>query len=143
MLVHIFYFIGFLFIPFSILRLLKSQEIIKVSDWIHKFKKVTGKTPEIKDFSDSKEWKFIAGIGLISVLESFWTIIGLLEQNWPIFLFLLLFGILTNLVNKQPFMIIKRIVLTTFFFIKTIFLILLVFNHFHGENPYLLTLFGF
>lgn len=143
MLVHIFYFIGFLFIPFSILRLLKSQEIIKVSYWIHKFKKVTGKTPEIKDFSDSKEWKFIAGIVMISVLESFWTIIGLLGQNWPIFLFLLLFGILTNLVNKQPFMIIKRIVLTTFFFVKTIFLILLVFNHFHGQNPYLLALFGF
>ena len=122
MLENIFYFIGFLLIPFSILRFIKSQEVIKTSDWIHKFKKVTGKSPEIKDFKDYKEWKFIAGIGVISILESFWTVIGLLDsKNWQVFLFLLIFGILSNLVNKQPFMIVKKIVMTKFFFVKMIF----------------------
>ena len=126
MLENIFYFIGFLLIPFSILRFIKSQEVIKTSDWIHKFKKVTGKSPEIKDFKDYKEWKFIAGIGVISILESFWTVIGLLDsKNWQVFLFLLIFGILSNLVNKQPFMIVKKIVMTKFFFVKMILLILL------------------
>jgi hypothetical protein len=143
MLENIFYFIGFLLIPFSILRFYKSQEVIKISDWIHKFKKVTGKSPEIKDFKDYKEWKFIAGIGVISILESFWTVIGLLDnKNWQIFLFLLIFGTLSNLVNKQPFMIVKKIVMTKFFFVKMILLILLVFNNFHGSNS-LLSLLGF
>lgn len=141
---NIFYFIGFLLIPFLILKFLKSKEIIRISDWIIKFKKVTKKSPEIKDFKDTEDWKFIAGIGVLGILESFWTVIGLLDkQNWQVFLFLLLFGILTNLANKQPFMIIKRIALTTFFFVKMILVILLVFNYFHGENTSLLSLFGF
>ena len=63
-------------------------------------------------------------------------------KNWQVFLFLLIFGILSNLVNKQPFMIVKKIVMTKFFFVKMILLILLVFNNFHGSNS-LLSLLGF
>jgi hypothetical protein len=134
MLGDIFYFIGFLLIFSMIFKIINFSRIVEVSDWINKFNKVTGKKPEIKDFRSSEEWKMIGSIGILSIFESFWTLIGLLSSNWMIFALLLIMGILTNIINKSNYMIFKKITMFTFLTTKTTLMILLVLNHFHNFN---------
>lgn len=129
---HIYYTIG-LFVLLSLLTMiLKFKNINSVREWFDKFKIVTGKDPEEKDFRNKEERDLYKGIAALSVFEFLWVIGGLLTSSWYIFIFLLLYSVIITQITKPiKYTIIEKIVSLHFFLLKFFVYLFLIINHFH------------
>lgn len=134
MLGHIFYFIGLFLFFFSFSKSLSYTKFIDTKNWINKFKKVTGKDPLKTDFRTEKEHKNFVSFGCLSIFEMIWFIIGLLSNNWIIFGFIILIGMILHQVNKFLPTTFQKIIGTSFSLFRTGLILILVLNHFHFHN---------
>ena len=142
---NLFYFIGFFIFLFSGVKFYYLSQIVDISDWIKKFKKVTSKSPLPSDFRDKKQWALDSIFGIVAVFEALWTYIGLLTDNYLFFILMLVLGLITNLISKYSNILIQKILIYILHSVRFLLIGLMVFNHFHFKinlTEYLFSLFA-
>ena len=97
MLGHIYYATGLLILISIIAHISRFKKIQSVSEWVEKFKSVTGKDPQKSDFRSKEELNLSIGISILSLLEFMWALGGLLTGSWYIFLSLFIYSIIIGL----------------------------------------------
>lgn len=133
MLGHIFYFFGLIVLLLNIYSISKYKRVFELREWLIKFKKVTGRNPVATDYRKSDDKEVLVAWSSCVVSTSFWTFFGLLTKSWYIFLALMIFNTLLNLLCR----VFGEFSKTSYFltFIKSIILLLitgfLIINHFH------------
>jgi len=132
MLGHIYYAFGLIVLLISISMIMKFKKLNLIKEWRVKFKIVTGKDPQDKDFRDEEEKSLYNGMSMLSLIESIWVIIGLLTGSWFIFLSLLVYSTIINLINKPlKFTIVGKAISLKLLCIKALVYLFLILNHFH------------
>ena len=142
---NLFYFIGFFIFLFSGVKFYYLSQIVDISDWLKKFKKVTSKSPLPSDFRDKKQWALASIFGIGAVFEALWTYIGLLTDNYLFFILMLILGLITNLISKYSNILIQKIAIYILHSVRFLLIGLMVFNHFHFKinlTEYLFSLFA-
>lgn len=132
MLGQIYYGIGLIFVMISLSMITKFKKINLVKEWFVKFRNITGKDPESKDFRSEEEKNLYVGITTLSTFEFIWLFFGLLTSNWYVFLVILSYGVIVNqIVKPMRFTIAGKIVSLHFLLLKFLVYLFLVINHFH------------
>jgi hypothetical protein len=132
MLGHIYYAIGLLIVLLSLSMIINFKKISSIKEWFSKYKKITGKKPETKDFRNEEERKLYSGIMVLSTIEFTWVVGGLLTGNWYAFLSLLIYSLVINLISRPiKYTIIDKIIAFHFLFLKFLLYLFFVINHFH------------
>lgn len=128
----LFYASGLIPLLLMISFLLKIRNFNRVSEWYIKFEKVTGKVPKKSDYRTPDEYDIYTGVSFISIIDFVWMILGLLSNNWYVFLSLMLLSIIVNLSKKYINIILISNFLTFLLISVKIFVYLcLILNHFH------------
>jgi uncharacterized membrane protein len=129
----IFYTLLF-FLSISNLYLLAlHSKIFKIREWWDGFNKVTKKIPQKSDYRKYQDFIFINFWSVVTIVNYVFLIVGLLTQNWLIFLSTIvisfIFGKVTKKIQKWG-IIHKSIDFISIISISTIYLIVSL-NHFH------------
>lgn len=132
MLIDIYYFFGiFILLSFSS-QLINFNRFFRVVDWYQKFLKVTGKKAIKDDFSNQDDWYVFTTYGLFTVLDGIWMILGLVTNNWFIFIGLVVISkTISFIVNKLKLNFIKKYIYLLFLVTKTSLYSIMIVNHFH------------
>lgn len=130
MLSNIFYFLGMIIFLFNFLILSKVGDYIYIKSFYTKFKKVTGKNPEKKDFS-GPNYEFFNFLVLNSFITTSWFFIGLLSQNWLVFLSFFIYNPTFEYVSKSKIKLISKSSDFLRVFLNVVVVAILVINHFH------------
>jgi hypothetical protein len=132
MLGHIFYFIGLVLFLANISILSNFFKIRKIQEWSFKFNKVTGKKPLKSEYKENTHGQLLA-FEVILVMSFIWIFFGLVTKSWIIFSLMLLFNLIINLITNSFGNFTKISTLIQFIKINviTLFVALLVINHFH------------
>ena len=132
MLGHIYYATGLLILISIIAHISRFKKIQSVSEWVEKFKSVTGKDPQKSDFRSKEELNLSIGISILSLLEFMWALGGLLTGSWYIFLSLFIYSIIIRLLIKPiKFTLFGKIAALHFIILKFLVYLYLIINHFH------------
>lgn len=126
---HLYYLMVMLLSISYIFYLFNYNKIYNTFSWLKSFKKVAKKSPETKDYPSPDYPKFIASSIFILILEMLIIVIGILTQNWAIYLVLLLLIILTGLINNVKY--IRYVWGFISIIVKISMYSLLYINHFH------------
>jgi hypothetical protein len=126
--IDLFYFIGLFVFLISLTYLTNFSKISELRKWSNAFKKVTKTNPQKKDFKTDEDYNLFIGIGCLSIFEGIWVLIGLLTQNWILFLLLIILNYISVYSFKSD---ITRIFGFTSSITKSLIIFLLVINHFH------------
>lgn len=128
----IYYLIGVLVATLNIVCLYKHKKVFDITEWLFKFKQITGKNPNIKDFRDDSSYTLLLTWSITVILTVSWLSVGLFSINWPLFLIIIAFNIIVNnLLRNIKFYSIKRYALSLKSLLVTSFIIFLIINHFH------------
>lgn len=129
---HIYYAIGLLITLtlFSIVS--KFGSFYTVREWVEKYYKVTGRRPIKEDFRTEQEYSDFTTYVMFDAIDFVWVVCGVLTSSWYVFLFLIGYTILSNLlrikINTEP---ISKLISLQLVWIKLITVSYLVINHFH------------
>lgn len=126
--IDLFYFIGLFVFLISLTYLTNFSKISELRKWSNAFKKVTKSNPLKKDFKSDEDYNLYIGIGCLSIIEGLWVLIGLLTQNWLLFLILIILNALSIYTFKSD---LTKIFGFIFSISKSFIILLLVINHFH------------
>lgn len=128
----IFYIFGLLVLILNFSILINYSKIFNTRIWISKFTEISGNPPKISDFRSRDEYDVYTSSNIISMIDFFWFLIGLISNSWIIFIsflvFQFLFKSLTGLIKIE---IIRRVVEVIFQFSKILIILALILNHFH------------
>lgn len=128
-----YYGIGLFVVLLNIIVLFNHTLIFNTVDWAFKFKKVTKRNPQVKDFTEGLCFNSLLFWSFTVVVSVSWIIIGILSGLWFIYLGLLLsnitFNRLSKLFDRMPN--IRRKLMFTKCLILTAVISFLVLNHFH------------
>ena len=132
MLGHIFYFLGLFLFLGNIILISNFFKTFKAKEWAFKFKKVTSKDPNKKDFQN-KDYEYYSYYSAIGILNFFWMFFGILGNNWYIFLFIILINLIINFICKKigEFNITSKILQLVRNITISMTIGFLVINHFH------------
>lgn len=139
-----FYSIGLFIIILNLASLIQYKKIFDITEWLSKYKLVTGKNPVIEDFRNKNDHDLLLFWSFTVVSTVLWMLFGLLSNQWIIFLFIFLINIALNSI-KKIFSSIKKVKLFLTFiksFIGLSIIIFLVLNHFHFKLDLMDILFG-
>lgn len=100
---NIFYIFGIVIFMVNTFLLFNHKYIFNAIQWIVTYKKLLGKDPSINEIEERLKFKLLSIWSLNVLLTFVWLSLGLLTNEWAIFLSLLLF----NLVCNKLFMDIK------------------------------------
>jgi hypothetical protein len=132
MLGHIYYTLGLIPLLMTLAIIIKLRDYNRVKEWYSKFEKVTGGKPKQEDFRSTDEYSIYTGVSGIMILDFIWIILGLLTQSWYIFLFILSFTIVLNIIKKAISLdIISRLTTAIIIITKFSVYLYLIINHFH------------
>jgi len=132
MLGHIYYAIGLITVLIVLSMLMRFKKINSIREWFDKYKAVTGKAPEKKDFRSKEENDLYTGISVLAAFEFVWALGGLLTGSWYVFLSLIVYSIVLGfLIKPIRYSIIGRITALHFLILKFSVYLFLVINHFH------------
>lgn len=132
MLGHIYYAIGLFILIAIIAHISRFKKIQSISEWVEKFKDVTGKDPQKADYRSKEELNLFLGISILSFIEFMWALGGLLTGSWYIFLSLFIYSIIIRLIIKPiKFTLFGKIVVLHFIILKFLVYLYLIINHFH------------
>lgn len=130
--VDIYYLIGVLVAILNIGCLYKHKKVFDVTEWIFKFKEITGKNPTTQDFRDGNSYVVLLTWSITVILTVFWLFVGLFSRNWPLFLAIMGFNVILNrLLRKIKYNSVKRYVLVLKSLVITSFIVFMIINHFH------------
>ena len=129
---NFYYFIGLIIFLANIGLLSKFKRIAKIKEWSSAFTKVAKKKPTKSDFKD-KEYEELAAANSILAINFFWLFFGLITKSWIIFLVLLSFNFITNLILKifKEFSLLSIMINFCKMVIINISIGILVINHYH------------
>lgn len=131
MLLNIFYFIGILVSLTLFFHLINFKRFEKISEWLMSFKKVTGKSPDKQDYRRD-DYSFLLKRNIYAIFESTWSLLGLLSNDWFIFLGILIYTKLFGIALKEiRFTIIGKVMFFKLILGKFIIYSFIVLNHFH------------
>lgn len=131
MLLDTFYFIGILVTLTLFLNILTFKRHIRISEWLFSFKKVTGNNPNISDYREG-DYIFLLKRNIYSIFESVWVLIGLLSDNWLMFVFIIIYTKLFEIALKEiRFTIIGKVMFFKLMLIKFIIYSFIVLNNFY------------
>lgn len=132
MLGHIYYAIGLITLLSLMSIIVKFKKINSIREWFDRYKEITGKTPEKKDFRSKEENDLYNGALVLLTFEFIWVIGGLLTTSWYVFLSILLISIIIgSLVRPIRHSIVGRTITLLFLLFKFSVYLFLVINHFH------------
>ena len=94
MLSNIFYFIGLFVLLSNLLLITRFLDYLFLKEFSTKFEKVTGKRPEKKDLTQSN-YDFLNFLIVNTFFTVVWFFIGLLSNNWLIFLLYFIYNPIT------------------------------------------------
>ena len=129
----IFYGVGLLIVLLNISSLLRYRKIFEINDWLFKYKKVIGKSPNRTDFRCENDVKLLLSWSYTVLFTVIWMFFGLLSSNWYIFLLLFISNVIFNSVTNffQRFKNARLFVKFVKSLILTGSIAFLVINHFH------------
>ena len=126
MILNIYYIFGLLALLASIINLVRFNKFYYLLEWISKFKKINGNTPNINEFRIENDYNLFVSLSVSKMVFTIWTIFGLFTNNWFIFLSIMLINLIINIIIKKWNLFHKFILfIKSFFeFITVLFLIL-------------------
>jgi len=128
---HIYYIFGIIVILSNISYILKFNKIFSVLEWYTVFTEVTGYKPKFNDFRKKEDYTLFTNRNILSMFEISWILVGLFTSSWMIFLFIIGYIIISNLIfYKIKFSLISKISSFTFAIIRISIYSYLVVNHF-------------
>jgi hypothetical protein len=133
MILNLYYILGIVVVMSLYTIIFKFNRHEKIIEWYHKFKIITKKTPLKSDFRSVDDYNLFTSKNIYQILETIWSMLGILTSNWFIFLSVLLYNNITFsvLTDKIRFTIPGKILLFKVFLIKIIIYSALIINHFH------------
>ncbi len=134
----IFYIFGLLVLILNFSILINYNKIFNTKIWISKFTEISGNPPKISDFRSKDEYNVYTSSNVISIVDFFWFLIGLISNSWFIFIGFLVFQFLfKSLVGLIKFEIIRKYMEILFQFSKILIILALILNHFHFHTNWL------
>ena len=131
MLATIFYIFGLILLLFYVIIISDLKKILYIVEFVEKFKKVTGKVPEKKDFKENTYDFYLFAVST-NILSFFWFFLGLISSNWLVFLlYFSIHPIISIFVRNVKVKLISNFFIILGLLINTFLVGLLVFNHFH------------
>lgn len=129
---HLYYFFGFFLFLLNLFLLTKYFSFFKTSEWVEKFQKVTNKKPQKSDFKKDEFSEWIS-FSILLIIDTLWLFCGVLTKSWKIFLLILIFNFILNLLLKLTgkFSTISKIIHFIKLIVITFTIGLLTMNHFH------------
>lgn len=130
---HVFYFFGLLMVLLNFFTISRFRRIFELREWMIKFKEVTGRNPVTGDYRKKDDKEILSVWSITVVLTSIWLFFGLIVKSWYVFLSLMIFNTIINLVIKMVGEFSKISFLLSF--LKSLILLIviafLILNHFH------------
>jgi hypothetical protein len=141
---HLFYFLGLIIFITNLNLIFEFFDYIKLKEWVHSFKKVTKREPLEKDFKKGdyeKHRKYAGIIGLYLI----WLFVGFISDSWKVFMILLLFVRLIDLICYLigEFKMFCKLLNLSKLILLTISILILCINHFHLHLDLYQLLLGF
>lgn len=131
MLGDIYYLLGVLTSITLFYHLVNFKRFEKISEWIVSFKKVTGKSPEVKDYREG-DYNFLLKRNIYAIFESIWSILGILSSNWFVFIGIFIYTKLFGMAIKDiRFTLFGKLMFLKLILGKFVIYAFLVLNHFH------------
>jgi hypothetical protein len=130
MLSNIFYFIGLFVLLSNLLLITRFLDYLFLKEFYNKFQKVTGKKPEKKDLTQSN-YDFLNFLIVNTFFTVVWFFIGLLSNNWLIFLLYFIYNPIIEVVYRSNIKFISNAVEFIRVLLDVSIVGLLVINHFH------------
>ena len=128
----IFYIFGLLVLILNFSILINYNKIFNTRIWISKFTEISGGVPKISDFRSKDEYDVYTSSNIISIIDFFWFLIGLISNSWIIFIGFLVFQfIFKSFANLIKFEIIRKNMEILLQFSKILIILSLILNHFH------------
>lgn len=129
---HVFYFFGLIVFLININFIFNFFEYYRLKKWFFLFKKITGKLPTTKDIKHGDLDKIKKFEGVLPLTYAWW-IIGILTPTWKVFLTLLTFNLILNLICGKigDLSLSVKIIKLLNLILNTVILLVLVLNHFH------------
>lgn len=132
MIIDVYYYIGILVFIGLISIINKFRTYFYVREWFFKFQKVIGRKPNKIEFRKKQDFDFFEKQNLVSILESFWLILGLFTSNWMIFTLVIITSILIKYLSIPiRYTLLHKIILFTFYSIKVLIYFYLIMRHFN------------
>ena len=125
-----FYSIGLLIIIFNLSSLIQYRKIFDITEWLTKYKLITGKDAVFEDFKNKNDYDLLLFWSFTVVSTVVWMLFGLLSNQWMIFLFVFLINIALNRVKNSLNKRIKLILTFTKSFLGLSIISFLVINYF-------------
>jgi len=129
---HIFYFTGLLVLLTNIQFLYEFFSYIKIKEWFEKSKKFTNTFHSTNRFKkvDILNYKKFQGVRTLNYL---WSIFGILTPTWKVFLIIILFNFLSELLIKYigEFKLISKIIFVLKSTVVCNLFLITIINHFH------------
>lgn len=143
---HIYYLIGILILVITFRNIVLFNKHEKLSEWYTKFKKVTGHYPKLQDYEEKNDYELLLKKDILRFFEFLWILLGILTNNWIIFLFLIICNLIINILYKKlNYNILSKILILKYLLVKLVIYLFLIINHFHihfNLNDYLLNIFN-
>jgi len=132
MLGHIYYTLGLIAILSTLSMIMKFKKMNSIREWFDKYKQITGKTPEKKDFRSKEENDLYIGLSALSAFDFIWALGGLLTGSWYVFLSLMVYSMIVSIIIKPfKYTLVGTIISIHFLLLKFFVYLFLVINHFH------------
>jgi hypothetical protein len=129
---YIFYGFGVLILLSCIMAIIQSKKIFFVKEWFVKFKEITGEAPKASDFRSKSDLNLHTNRSLLGGLELMWVFVGLLTNNWPIFLIIFLTSIMLKVIfGKIQYTLVGKIISIKFLVLRIMIYSLMIINHFY------------
>jgi len=132
MLSNVYYFFGIFILLSVVTQLLKFDKIFNIIDWYYKFERVTGNKPKKEEFRSESEREIFISRSILLSLEGFWIIFGFITNNWFIFLFIVIYSKLLNIIiDNVKYKFIIKYTYLKYYLIKVCLYTSMIINHFH------------
>lgn len=97
----IFYFFGLILVLLNLFIISKFKRIFELKEWMVKFKQVTGRNPVATDYRKGDDKDILNTWSVTIILTSLWIFFGLITKSWYVYLSILIFNTLINLLVKS------------------------------------------
>jgi hypothetical protein len=141
----IFYTLLFFISISNIYSLALHSKIFKIREWWEGYRKVTNKLPEKKDYRKQEDFILINFWSVITILNYFFCVIGILTENWIIFLILLITKLILNKLSTKlkDYNIVRKNLEFLLSFIISFGFLFISLNHFHFNIEITKSILGF
>jgi hypothetical protein len=129
---YIFYGFGMLVLLSCIVSIIQFKRINFVNEWFVKYKEVSGKAPKAEDFRSKKDLNLHTNRNLLGGVELLWILLGLLTNNWPIFLFIFITSMMLKVIfGSIKYTLIGKIISMKFLIFRILIYSILILNQYY------------